>query len=158
MASTRPRRWNNETSKLQNDPIVGIYVNWSSTNNNHFYAKIAGPSETPYEGGLFNLELILTDTYPFEPPKFKFTTKIFHPNITKDGRTNLVLLGIEWTPAENIRTVLEAIKQLLQKPKYEYPASNKYYKLWRADPYSALCQAREWTETQANDCDITFDN
>ena len=50
--------------------------------------KIAGPEGTPYEGGIFNVELYLPDEYPMVPPRVLFRTKIFHPNIDKLGTLN----------------------------------------------------------------------
>ena len=36
--------------------------------------------------GKFDLELFLPEEYPMAPPKVRFMTKIFHPNIDKLGR------------------------------------------------------------------------
>lgn len=33
--------------------------------------EIAGPPDTPYEGGKFILEIKVPETYPFNPPKVK---------------------------------------------------------------------------------------
>ena len=42
----------------------------------------AGPEESPYEGGVFYVDIQLTDAYPFEPPKMRFMTKVWHPNVS----------------------------------------------------------------------------
>ena len=42
--------------------------------------------------GVFKLELFLPDDYPMTPPKIRFLTKIFHPNVDKLGRICLDVL------------------------------------------------------------------
>lgn len=37
---------------------------------------------TPFEGGTFVINIDIPTGYPFEPPKMKFITKIWHPNIS----------------------------------------------------------------------------
>ena len=36
---------------------------------NELRGEIAGPPETPYETGVFELEIRIPETYPFNPPK-----------------------------------------------------------------------------------------
>lgn len=54
--------------------------------------QIHGPAQSPYEGGIFKLELFLPEDYPMTPPKIRFLTKIYHPNIDKLGRICLDVL------------------------------------------------------------------
>ena len=39
---------------------------------------MVGPPDSPYEGGLFDLELFLPEDYPIVPPKVHFNTPIYH--------------------------------------------------------------------------------
>merc|ERR1719500_1386214 len=56
----------------------------------HIKAYLQGPPDTPYESGLFQLDVNFPTDYPLMPPKINFTTRIWHPNISSvTGPTNL---------------------------------------------------------------------
>lgn len=65
----------NDTSGVQAKPI-------SEGNFRHLRGTILGPEGTVYDGGVFEIDIQLPTAYPFEPPKMKFLTKIWHPNIS----------------------------------------------------------------------------
>jgi len=79
-------------------------------------ATIVGPKGTPYEGGVFMLDVEFPVDYPFKPPKVTFTTRIYHPNINKNGSICLDILKDQWSPALTIGTVLLSICSLLNDP------------------------------------------
>ena len=50
-----------------------------------YIGQIFGPEGSPYEGGMFNIEIRFPTEYPFRRPDVKFTTKIYHPNVEESG-------------------------------------------------------------------------
>jgi ubiquitin-protein ligase len=63
-------------------------------NMRHFEVIVDGPTDTPFESGKFKLELFLPEDYPMVPPKVRFLTRIYHPNIDKLGRICLDILKV----------------------------------------------------------------
>lgn len=47
----------------------GISASPSEDNLRYFNVMILGPQQSPYEGGVFKLELFLPEDYPMAPPK-----------------------------------------------------------------------------------------
>ena len=92
-------RLKKELESMQKEYIPNISVNSKNNNLYEYEATIIGPTDTPYEGGIFECELFLPPQYPMEPPKVLFRTKIYHPNIDKLGRICLDILKNNWSPA-----------------------------------------------------------
>lgn len=72
--------------------MPGISAIPHEENLRYFDVSMEGPSSSPYEGGIFKLELFLPDDYPMIAPKVRFLTKIYHPNIDRLGRICLDVL------------------------------------------------------------------
>jgi len=72
-----------------------------------------GPPDSPYEGGVFFLDINFPQDYPFKPPNVRFTTKIYHCNVNDQGGICLDILKGEWSPALTISKVLLSICSLL---------------------------------------------
>ena len=119
--AARIARITKELIMLANDPGPGISA-WPVDESDmmHLQAQIQGPQESPYQGGLYNLTVDIPDRYPFEPPRVRFITPIYHPNIDSDGRICLDTLKMQphgsWSPSVNINTLLLTIRVLMSNP------------------------------------------
>jgi len=118
----------------------------------HWRAKMAGPKETPYESGTFFLEIKVGEDYPYSPPKIRFTTKIWHPNISSQtGAICLDVLGKEWSPALTIRTALLSIQALLSLPEPDDPQDAEVASMYKSNRPLFLQTAKYWTATFAQE-------
>ena len=75
----------------------------------HLRGSIMGPEDSPYAGGVFHLDIRLPENYPFRPPKIRFVTKIYHPNIDLHGRICVDILREYWSPVFTVSKVLLSI-------------------------------------------------
>ncbi|CAL5359705.1 unnamed protein product [Camellia sinensis] len=64
----------------KDNDVSGISIKPKGDNLTHLAGTIPGPLATPYEGGTFNIDIILPDGYPFEPPRMQFATKVCKMN------------------------------------------------------------------------------
>jgi ubiquitin-protein ligase len=89
-----------------------------------WHVVLVGPPNTVYAGGNFAITVELPKDYPFKAPVVKFTTRIYHPNITNDSLGNIclgILKSENWKPASKLSAVLEAVRGLLVEPQPDDP-------------------------------------
>ncbi|CAM4964720.1 unnamed protein product [Rotaria socialis] len=93
MAGSALRRLIAEYKQLTNNPPDGILAGPISDENFfEWEALITGPNGTPFEFGVFATRLHFPSDYPLSPPKMKFVSEIFHPNVYPDGRVCISIL------------------------------------------------------------------
>ncbi|XP_019639503.1 PREDICTED: ubiquitin-conjugating enzyme E2-17 kDa-like isoform X1 [Branchiostoma belcheri] len=130
----------------------------------HWQATIMGPADSPYQGGVFFLNIHFPTDYPFKPPKVQFTTKIYHPNINSNGSICLDILRSQWSPALTISKgkvtghrspaltiskVLLSICSLLTDPNPDDPLVPDIARIYKTDKKKYNEQAKEWTNKYA---------
>ncbi len=63
-----------------------------------------------YEGGIFYMEMFLTNKYSMKQPKTRMLTRIYHPDFDKLGRICLDVLNDKCGPALNINRVCTSVQ------------------------------------------------
>ena len=96
------RRIQREYNEFQKDAPGNCSAGPRGENMYIWDAVIMGPTDSPYMGGMFKLEIHFPTDYPFKPPKVMFITKIYHPNIGSTGAICLDILKDQWSPALTI--------------------------------------------------------
>tara|TARA_B100001142_G_C14278681_1_gene633965 strand:- start:968 stop:1411 length:444 start_codon:yes stop_codon:yes gene_type:complete len=115
----------------------------------HWTATIIGPAGSVYEGGIFNLSIEFPPNYPFKPPKIRFITRIYHPNINMSGGICLDILKDQWSPALTISKVLISICSLLDDPNPDDPLVPEIADIYVKNRLQYDLTAREWTQFYA---------
>ncbi|KAH9741509.1 ubiquitin-conjugating enzyme E2 20 [Citrus sinensis] len=91
---------------------------------------IQGSKDTVFEGTEYRLSLSFPNDYPFKPPKVKFETGCFHPNVDIYGNICLDILQDKWSSAYDVRTILLSIQSLLGEPNISSPLNSQAAQLW----------------------------
>ena len=107
------RRIKKELLDLEKDPPMNCSAGPNGDDIFQWEAMIIGPSDSPYHGGVFRLNIHFPADYPFKPPKINFITRIYHCNINSSGGICLDILKDQWSPALTVSKVLLSICSLL---------------------------------------------
>lgn len=142
-----------EIKMLSESPPFGISCWPSGDSIDRLEAIILGGEDTPYSGGVFKLEIQIPDRYPFEPPKVRFVTPIYHPNVDTGGRICLDTLKMPpkgaWKPCLNISTVLTSVQLLMAEPNPEDPLMTDISNEFKHNRALFELNAKKWTEKHA---------
>ncbi|CAO1319481.1 unnamed protein product [Diamesa tonsa] len=160
MAISRIKREFKEVLKSEEIALCSIKLEMVNDCFTELIGEIAGPPDTPYEYGTFVLEIKVPESYPFNPPRVKFVTKIWHPNISSvTGAICLDILKDNWAAAMTLRTVLLSLQALLSQAEPDDPQDAVVASQYKENHDMFILTAKHWTNVYAKgphkftDCD-----
>ena len=136
MSGLAAKRIQKELAAFLADPPPGCSVLQMGDDLSRWQVKVQGPPESSFEGGNFTLLVTFPPDYPFKPPKVKFETRIFHPNINQSGDICLDTLASQWAPSFSMAQVMLSIIQLLSHPNPSDPINLEAARMLQQDPES----------------------
>ena len=142
-------RLKKELEDLKLNPPANCSAGLVKDDITHWKATIMGPTDSPYYGGIFYLNIHFPPDYPFKPPKCNFQTKIYHPNINGAGSICVDILKENWSPALTIEKVLISICSLLTDPNPDDPLSPEIANEFKNNYNKYLNTAKSWTTIYA---------
>ena len=141
-----------EVEEIRRDVSSGVKVEVDESNSKHLVGSINGPEDTPYHKGLFKVDIVIPGDYPFTPPKMKFLTKIWHPNVSSQtGAICLDILKDAWSPALTIKTAMLSLQALMCAPEPSDPQDAEVANMYQSNYEQWVSTAKFWTETYARE-------
>ncbi|KAJ5068069.1 ubiquitin-conjugating enzyme e2 e3 [Anaeramoeba ignava] len=148
MANTA-KRLQKELKEMTSDPPANCSAGPAGEDIYKWVATIMGPEGSPYQGGVFYLDIEFPSQYPFKPPRITFRTKIYHCNINSQGQICLDILKDNWSPALTISKVLLSLSSLLTEPNPKDPLVGSIAQQYIRDKSKHDRTAAEWTQKYA---------
>jgi len=136
MSTQAVARLQKELKELTKNPVEGFKVELideSSLFQWHVY--IQGPPQTELEGGIFKCLMSFPEDYPNSPPKLKFLSDFWHPNVYPDGTVCISILHLPdpmneqereeetWIPIQTVESILVSVTSMLSDPNFSSPAN-----------------------------------
>mmetsp|Transcript_31517 Transcript_31517/g.43742 ORF Transcript_31517/g.43742 Transcript_31517/m.43742 type:complete len:153 (+) Transcript_31517:159-617(+) len=146
-ASTK--RIQKELAEISLDPPTNCSAGPKGDNLYEWVSTIMGPGGSPYAGGVFFLDIVFPQDYPFRPPKVQFRTRIYHCNVNSNGQICLDILKDNWSPALTVSKVLLSICSLLTDANPHDPLVGNIAQQYLADRAAHDKTATEWTRRYA---------
>jgi len=138
-------RINKELLNLKMEPPGNCSAGPLTDDLYHWQATLIGPTDSPYENGVFYLSIDFPLDYPYKPPKVVFETRIFHPNINASGGICLDILKEQWSPALTVAKLLLSICSLLTDPNPDDPLVPSIAQLYKNNREEYNLKARAFT-------------
>jgi ubiquitin-conjugating enzyme E2 R len=155
-SSALVRLLQNQYKNIQKEPVEGLFFEPDESNLQLWKIWVEGSKGTPYEGGIYQLQMTFPDTYPMEPPELRFISEFWHPNVYKDGKVCISILHPpgedamsgelpeeRWLPTQTVTTVMLSVISMLSDPNISSPANVDSSVEWRdrRQQFNERCKA-----------------
>ncbi|WFD29414.1 E2 ubiquitin-conjugating enzyme [Malassezia sp. CBS 17886] len=151
MSNARLKRVAKEIAVCANDNDDDIQVHMVDDSPFHLLGTFPGPENSPFEEGLFRVDICVPEGYPFQPLKMRFLTKVYHPNVSsQSGAICLDILKDQWSPVYTLKSTLLSLRSLLCSPEPSDPQDAEVAKHYTSDVASYEQTARHWTHLYAS--------
>ena len=163
--NTRMGRIQREFNLCQNDlDLIQIGCSFGlkdPENYNVWKVSMLGPQNTPYQGGIFTINVFFPEDYPKKGAEFRFVNKIYHLNVdwkNKDTLGHICLSSLnEWhttgkvssKPCYGVKQALFDIFCLFYNQGIESPYDEEIAKQYRDKRSEFDALAKEWTNKYA---------
>jgi len=136
MSTQATARLQKELKELMKNPVEGFKVELLDESNLfEWQVYISGPPGTDFESGIFKALMSFPEDYPNAPPKMKFVSDIWHPNVYPDGGVCISILHTPdpmnsqeraeetWRPIQTVESILVSVCSMLADPNFSSPAN-----------------------------------
>jgi len=169
MSTQATARLQKELKELNKNPVEGFKVELvDEANLFEWQVYIAGPPGTDWEGGIFKALMNFPEEYPNAPPKMKFVSDFWHPNVYPDGTVCISILHTPdpmnpeereeetWRPIQTVESVLVSVCSMLADPNISSPANVDASVEMRKKPHDYKKKIHKLVEKSKKELPVDF--
>ena len=143
-----------EFSNLEYNPLTDLGYSIELFNKCDIFKwriTLIGAKDSPYEDGIFFLELLFPQDYPRNPPRISFLTPIYHPNVhAGDGFVCVNFTVHDWKATTSVREILTKLYSIFYIVNPDSPYSREQAIEYKENRELYYSKARYFTLKYAN--------
>ncbi|XP_065888713.1 NEDD8-conjugating enzyme UBE2F-like [Dysidea avara] len=155
--SIRSKLLTQEVAELQPELPKTCSVTFGDVDDLRMFTLTIKPSEGYWKGGSFVFEITIPKEYNIKPPVAACKTRLWHPNITEDGKICLSLLrehtmdGTGWLPTRTLLDVVWGLNSLFTDlVNFDDPLNTDAAEQFRVNPDSFERKAKDYVKRYAS--------